>query len=277
MLVGRGSELKTLEGIVDQVRSGGSSALLVRGEPGVGKTALLDELVRLADDFLVIRIEGIESELQLGYAALHRVVLPFMDRIDGLPEPQRVAIRTTFGLDTSAPSDRFLVGLAVLTLLGDTERGEPLLVVVDDAHWLDQDSLGALAFVARRLQADRVALVFAARDPLVAGFPAQGLVALQVSRLEDEPARELLASLVSVPVPGQVAAKIVAATGGNPLALTGLVDELTGAQLAGVSALPDPLPTGEVVQATLSARSTSFPTKPKWPCFSRPPNRRRTA
>jgi DNA-binding CsgD family transcriptional regulator len=259
VLVGRSSELAKLGGIVDEVRSGGSSALLVRGEAGVGKTVLLDELVRLADDFLVIRIEGIESELQLGYAALHRVVLPFMDRIDPLPEPQRVAIRTTFGLETSARSDRFLVGLAVLTLLGDAERSTPLLVVVDDAQWLDQDSLGALAFVARRLQADRVALVLAARDPLGGGFPTQGLEKLVVGRLKDEPARELLTSLVSVPVPGQVAAKIVAATGGNPLALTGLVEELTGAQLAGVSALPDPLPTGELVQATFARQVNLLP------------------
>ncbi len=247
MLLGRSSELEALAGTVDHVRSGGSSALLIRGEPGVGKTALLDELVRLADDFLVIRIEGIESELQLDYAALHRVVVPFMHLIDRLPEPQRVAIRTAFGLETSARPDRFLVGLAALTILGDTERSAPLLVVVDDAHWLDRDSLSALAFVARRLQADRVALVFAARDPLVEGFPNQGMQDLPVGRLANEPARELLASLVSSPIPGQVAAKIVAATGGNPLALTGLVEELTASQLAGVSPLPDPLPTADLV------------------------------
>jgi DNA-binding CsgD family transcriptional regulator len=259
MLLGRSSELENLAEMIDHVRSGGSSALLIRGEPGVGKTALLDELVRLADDFLVIRIEGIESELQLDYAALHRVVLPFMHLVDRLPEPQRVAIRTAFGLDTSARTDRFLVGLAVLTILGDTERSAPLLVVVDDAHWLDRDSLAALAFVVRRLQADRVALVFAARDPLVAGFPTQGFQDLPLSRLANEPARELLGSLVSTPVPGQVAAKIVAATGGNPLALTGLVEELTPSQLAGVSALPDPLPTADLVHGTFARQVDLLP------------------
>jgi DNA-binding CsgD family transcriptional regulator len=259
MFVGRASELEVFSGIVDEVRSGGSAALLLRGEPGVGKTALLDELVRLTDDFVVIRIEGVESELQLGYAALHRVVLPFIDRIDRLPRPQRVALRTAFGLETSARPDRFLVGLAVLTLLGGTERRAPLLVVVDDAHWLDRDSLAALAFVARRLQADRVALVFATRDSLDSGFPARGLSTLQVGRLENEPARELLASLVSFQIPGQVAAKVVAATGGNPLALTGLVEELTASQLAGVSALPDPLPTGELAQASFARQVNLLP------------------
>jgi DNA-binding CsgD family transcriptional regulator len=259
VLVGRDSELAVLGGILDEVRGGGSSTLLIRGEPGVGKTALFDELARLAQDFIVVRVEGIESELQLDYAALHRVVLPFIDRIDLLPELQRVAIRKAFGQDISARVDRFLVGLAVLTLFGDPERSAPLLVAVDDAPWLDQDSLVALAFVARRLHADRVALVFAARDPLGAGFPLQGLPVLQVSRLGNEPARELLASLVPFGVPGQVAAKVVAATGGNPLAMTGLVEELTESQLSGVSALPDPLPTGELVQATFMRQINRLP------------------
>jgi DNA-binding CsgD family transcriptional regulator len=259
MLVGRDFELEALGGVLDEVRGGGSAALVLRGEPGVGKTALLDELARLAHDFIVIRIEGVESELQLDYAALHRVVLPFTDRIDLLPELQLVAIRKAFGQYSSARVDRFLVGLAVLTLFGDPERRAPLLVAVDDAPWLDQDSLAALAFVARRLQADRVALVFAARDPLGASFPLQGLPVLHISRLENEPARELVASLVPFRVPGQVVAKILAATGGNPLALTGLVEELTSSQLSGVSALPDPLPTGELVQATFMRQLNRLP------------------
>ena len=207
VLVGRSSELEALAEVIDRVRSGGSASLVIRGEPGVGKTVLLDELVNRAHDFRVIRTEGIESEFQLDYAALHRAVLPFMDQIDRLPTPQREALQAAFGLSVSGRSDRFLVGLAALTLFGDSERNEPLLIVVDDAHWLDKDSMAALAFVGRRLQADRVALVFAAHDDFVPTLPTQGLPELHVKELEDEPARQLLASLVPTPIQGLVAGK----------------------------------------------------------------------
>lgn len=258
-LVGRSAELGVLRGVIDQARSGGSATLLVAGEPGVGKSALLDQLTRLADGFHVVRTEGIESELQLDYAALHRILLPFMDRIDRLPPPQRDALRAAFGLSASGASDRFLVGLAALTLLGDTQRTLPLLLLVDDAHWLDQDSLAALAFVGRRLHADRVALVFAVRDSVVAQLPTQGLPELHVKGLDDESAREFLASLVSTPIQAQVAARIVAATGGNPLALTGLADELSASQLAGTSALPDPLPAGGLIESRFAREVQLLP------------------
>jgi AAA ATPase domain len=179
MLVGRGPELEQFRHVVDRARSGRSATLVIRGEPGVGKTALLDELENLAYDFRVVRTEGIESELQLDYAALHCILLPFFDRIHQLPAPQRDAIEAAFGLSTAGRPDQFLVGLAALTLLGDPERTAPLLVVVDDAHCLDQDSMTALAFVGRRLQADRVALVFAVRDSFADQMPTKGLPELQ--------------------------------------------------------------------------------------------------
>jgi DNA-binding CsgD family transcriptional regulator len=259
MLVGRSAELDVLADVIARGRSGGSATLVVRGEAGVGKTVLLDALVDLAHDFLVVRTEGIESELQLGYAALHRIVLPLIDQVDRLPAPQRDAIQAAFGLSASGRADRFLVGLAALTLLGDPERSAPLLVVVDDAHWLDPDSMAALAFVGRRLQADRVVLVFGVRDSFVAGLPVQGLPELLVEGLDDDAARGLLASLIATPIRAQVAAKIVAATKGNPLALTGLAGELTASQLAGLSALPDPLPAGELIEARFARQVHLLP------------------
>jgi hypothetical protein len=239
--------------------TGGGATLVIRGEPGVGKTVLLDELEALACDFRVIRTDGIESELQLGYAALHRIVLPLVDRIPHLPAPQRDAVQAAFGLSATGRPDQFLIGLATLTLLGDPDRTAPVLVVVDDAHWLDQDSRAALAFVGRRLQADGVALVFAVRDSFADQGPTKGLPELHVKGLADVPARELLASLASTPIQDGVAAKIIAATAGNPLALTGLAGELTESQLAGLSPLPDPLPASGLIEARFARQVRLLP------------------
>jgi DNA-binding CsgD family transcriptional regulator len=257
MLVGRTAELDELRSVVNRALSGEGATLVIRGEPGVGKTALLDELETLVQDFRVIHIEGIESELQLDYAALHRIILPFVDRIPQLPAPQRDAIQAAFGLSATGRPDRFLVGLATLTLLGDPERTTPLLVVVDDAHWLDEESMTALAFVGRRLQADGVALVFAIRDSFA--DLTKGLPELHVKGLAEDATRELLASLASTPILQQVAIEIIAATAGNPLALAGLAGELTESQLAGLSPLPDPLPTGEQIEARFARQVQVLP------------------
>ena len=259
MLLGRKDELAVLADVITQGRSGGSATIVLSGEPGVGKTELLNALVGLGDDFLVVRTEGIESELQLGYAALHRILLPFIDQVGGLPAPQRDAIQAAFGLSAAGRADRFLVGLAALTLLGDPDRSAPLLVVVDDAHWLDPDSMAALAFVARRLQADRVVLAFGVRDALVAGLPIQGMPEMVVKGLDEDASRELLASLVPTPIRAHVAVRIVAATQGNPLALKGLAQELTASQLAGLSALPDPLPAGGLIEARFARQLHLLP------------------
>jgi DNA-binding CsgD family transcriptional regulator len=259
VLVGRSFELGELRHITERARSGDSATLVIRGEPGVGKTVLLDELETLAYDFRVIRTGGVESELKLDYAALHRIVLPFMDQVSQLPAPQRNAIEAAFGLSATGRPDQFLVGLATLTLLGDSERSTPLLVIVDDAHWLDTDSMTALAFVGRRLHADHVALVFAVRDFFADQGSTRGLPELHVKGLAEDPARELLTSLASTPVQEQVAVEIIAATAGNPLALSGLATELTEAQLAGLSPLPDPLPTGELIEATFARQVELLP------------------
>ena len=259
MVVGRRAELNVLAEMVDRVRAGGSATILIQGEPGVGKTALLEQLETLAEGFAFIRTEGIQSELQLDYAALHRIVLPFTDRIDQLPARQRGALEAALGLSEHGGSDRFLVGLAVLTLLGDPERIAPLLIVVDDAHWLDRDSMAVLAFVARRLHADRIALVFAMRDSVAATLPTQGLPELHVNGLDETNARKLLASFVSTPIDDRVVTKAVLETRGNPLALAGLARELTALQLAGLSALPDPLPAGEAIEARFARQIQLLP------------------
>ena len=138
---------------------------MLRGEAGIGKTALLQYLIAAASDLMVVRAVGVESEMELAYASLHQLCAPLLDRLPRLPEPQRQALETVFGLSSGAVPDRFLVGLAVLSLFSEIAEERPLLCVVDDAQWLDQASALTLAFVARRLQADPVGIVFSAREP----------------------------------------------------------------------------------------------------------------
>jgi predicted ATPase len=162
-LTGRRSEREELERLLDAVRAGESTALVVRGEPGVGKTALLDYLADQATDFRVARAVGVQSEMELAFSALHQLLAPMLDRMERLPDPQRDALRTCFGLSPGPPPDRFFIGLAVLNLLSDVAEVQPLLCLIDDEQWLDEASAQVFAFVARRLQAESVALVFAAR------------------------------------------------------------------------------------------------------------------
>jgi len=236
-----------------------SGALVLRGEAGIGKTALLNSMVEAAGDLSVVRLEGIESEMQLGYAALHRLLLPYLSRLEHLPEPQRDALQSAFGLTSLAPADRFLVGLAALSLLGDVAQVDPLLIVVDDAQWLDRESVATLVFVARRLHADRIALVFAARESLEIGAVFQGVPELGVRGLDDESARHLLTASVTAPVSYQVAGRIIAVTRGNPLALKELSSELTSDHLIEHALLPDPLPIGELIEARFLRQVRQLP------------------
>ena len=164
-LTGRSSELSVLDRLVDAVRAGQSQVLVISGEPGVGKTALLDYLAGRASGCRVERAAGVQSEMELAYAGLHQLCLPLLDRLDRLPGPQREALRTAFGQNAGPAPDRFLVGLAVLGLLSEAAAERPLLCVVDDFRWLDRASAQVVGFVARRLAAEPVGLVFAARDP----------------------------------------------------------------------------------------------------------------
>src|SRR6204780_338113 len=187
-LRGRAAEVKVLAGLVAAVRSGQSRVLVVRGEPGTGKTALLDELAARASDCQVVRVSGLQSEMEFAFAGLHQVLAPMLDRLERLPAPQAEALRTVFGISAGPPPDRFLVALAVLSLLAETAADRPLVCVIDDEHWLDQASAQALGFAARRLAADPVALVFGARLP---GPELDGLPELVVGGLADADARAL--------------------------------------------------------------------------------------
>ena len=173
VLVGRSAERKVLGGLLARAADGYSGALVLRGETGVGKTALLDETAAAAaaDGMQTARLTGVEAETQLGYAGLHRFLLPFAGQLEQLPGPQREALRSTFGLVAGPPADRFLVALAVLTLLAEAASAAPLVCVVDDVQWLDPESAVVLGFVARRLYAERVVLLFAVRG---AGRPSLG-------------------------------------------------------------------------------------------------------
>ena len=209
--------------------------LVVRGEPGVGKSALLDYLAGRAAGCRVVRASGVESEMELAFAGLHQLLTPVLDRAERLPEPQREALRTAFGLSAGPAPERFLVGLAVLGLLSEAAEGQPLICVVDDEQWLDRASVQALGFVARRLAADPVGLVFAARVP---GPELAGLPELLVRGLGEEDARALLDSALPWPVDERVRDLIVAETRGNPLALLELPRGLAPAELAGGFGLP---------------------------------------
>src|ERR1700736_4022991 len=165
MLQGRRDECEALDSQLQRVRAGASSVLVVRGEAGVGKTALLEYVAERASACRIVRGAGVESEMELAFAGLHQLCAPMLDGLDGLPGPQRDALRVAFGLQDGAAPNRFLVALAVLSLLAEAAEVEPLVCLVDDAQWLDRASAQALAFVARRLLAEHVAMVFSIRVP----------------------------------------------------------------------------------------------------------------
>jgi len=234
-LRGRRSECAACDDLVAAVRRGESRVLVVRGEAGIGKSALLAYLVGAASDLTIVRAIGVESEMELAFASLYQFCAPMLDRLEWLPAPQRDALKIVFGLAQGPVPDRFLVGLAVLSLLSEATGERPVLCVVDDAQWLDHSSALTLAFVARRLLAERVGLVFGAR---AVGDALRGLPQLEMRGLGVKDARALLTSAVRFPLDEQIRDRIVAETRGNPLALLELPRGLTAAQLAGGFGLP---------------------------------------
>src|ERR1700677_505274 len=234
-LTGRRNERDALDRLLEAVRAGESRALVVCGDPGVGKTALLDYLAGQASGCRVARAAGVQSEMELAFAGLHQLCAPILDRLDRVLVPQRDALRTAFGISAGPPPDLFAVGLAVLGLLSEVAGERPLICLVDDEQWLNRASAQVLAFVARRLAAEPVGLVFAARKPTddVAGLPE-----LLVRGLREGEARALLDSVLAGPLDARVRDRIVAETRGNPLALLELPRGLTSAQLAGGFGLP---------------------------------------
>ncbi|GAA2209561.1 LuxR family transcriptional regulator [Nonomuraea monospora] len=258
-LRGRQAECEALDRLVATVQGGRSSMLVLRGEAGIGKSALLEYARDSAAGCRIAKAAGVESEMELAYGGLHQLCAPFLDRLDRLPEPQRAALGTAFGLCAGTPPDRFLVGLAVLSLLADASDREPLVCLVDDAQWLDRVSAQTLAFVARRLLAERVGLVLAVREPSADSEPTglthaelTGLPQTEVGRLGDGDARALLDSVTPGRLDERVRDRIVAEAQGNPLALLELPRGLTPAELAGGFGRPDARPpAGQIEQSFL--------------------------
>jgi DNA-binding CsgD family transcriptional regulator len=230
--LGRTSEREVLDRLLENVRGGQSAVLVIRGEAGVGKTALLHYCARQASGFRVAKIAGVESEMELPFAGLHQLCAPMLDRLDALPEPQRAALGVALGVSSGAAPDRFLVALAALSLLAEVAAERPLLCLVDDAQWLDAASGQVLGFVARRLLAESVAIVFAVRDP-TDEHELVGLPELALGGLPEQDARALLATVLPGRLEERVRDRLVAETRGNPLALLELPRGLTATPLPG--------------------------------------------
>src|SRR5689334_10381892 len=255
-LRGRASECALLDDLVTAIRGGEARSLVLRGEAGIGKTALLEYLIDSAADVTVVRAVGMESEMELAYASLHQLCAPLLDRLEEVPTPQRQAIETVFGMNAGAAPDRFLVGLAVLSLFAAVAERRPLLCVVDDAQWLDQTSGLTLAFVARRLLAERVGIVFGAREP---GEELRHIPQLEVRGVRDSDARALLSSAVRFKLDEAVRDRIVAETRGNPLALLELPRGMTATQLAGGFGLPEAQALTSHIEASFTRRIDALP------------------
>jgi DNA-binding CsgD family transcriptional regulator len=255
-ILGRTTERSVLADLLAGAGAGRGCAFVLRGDAGVGKTALLDDMVRSADGFEVMRIAGIESEMHLSFAGLHALLLPYLAHRSDLPAPQRNALESAFGLSPGDPADRFLVALSILTMLDKVAETRPVCCVVEDAQWLDSESLTALAFVGRRLRADRIGLFFSTR----AGYRVlDGLPEMQLDGLGDEFARRLLESTVTGRLDPRVAAVLVAEARGNPLALVEFARALTAEQLAGVARVPDQLPLGERLEHHFQGQIKELP------------------
>jgi DNA-binding CsgD family transcriptional regulator len=255
-LLGRDAECEVLDRCLERVRGGQGSVVVVCGEPGIGKTALLEYAIDSASGFRVDRAAGVESEMELPFAALQQLCAPMLDRLERLPGPQRNALRVAFGLSGGDPPDRFLVALAVLSLQSETAQEQPLLVVVDDAQWLDPASAQALAFVARRLLAEPLALVFATLEQ---SQELTGLPHLVVKGLSDEDARALLRSAVHFRVDEAVERRIITEARGNPLALLELPRALATTGLAGGFSLPVEVPRYGRIEEAFRRRLAMLP------------------
>jgi len=256
-LIDRQAERGVLEGLLEAIRAGESRALVVSGEAGVGKTALLEYLSQQASGCRLARAAGVQSEMELPFAGLHQLCAPMLDNLPHLPRPQREALRTAFGISAGSAPDRFLVGLAVLSLLSDAAEQQPLVCVVDDEQWLDRASAHVLGFVARRLVAESVGLIFAAR---VSSSELMGLPELAVEGLSESDARALLDAALAGPVDSPVLDRIVAETRGNPLALLELSRAVSPRQVAGGFWLPGAVRLSGGIEEHFRQRIEALPT-----------------
>ena len=260
MLAGRGTECARLDQLLAEAQLGRSAVLLLRGEAGIGKSALLDYAAERAEGCRVLRAIGAEWEMELPFAGLHQLLGGLLDGRERLPAPQRDAVATAFGLSSGPQPDRFLVGLAVLSLLSDAAEEHPLVCLIDDVQWLDRSSAQVLAFVARRLAAESVVLVFAERDSSALEELA-GLPELRLGGLPDASARELLASVIAAPVDERVRARILAETRGNPLALLELPRDFSANEFAGGFGVPGDGSLPGRIEASFRRRVQQLPTE----------------
>src|SRR4029077_1975035 len=255
-LLGRQREREVLDRVLEAARDGHGGVLALYGEPGVGKTALLDYAAEAGADSTVARGVGGEGERERAFAPVHQLCSPNLHLMEHLPEPQRVALEVALGLSTGPPPNTFLVGLAVLNLVSEAADEQPLVCLVDDAQWLDHASARVLAFVARRLVAERIAMVFAAREAIDS---LRGVGELRVEPLNRRDARALLDSVLPARLDERVLERIVAETRGNPLALLELPRGLTPAQLAGGFGLPGALPLSVRIEESFTRRLAQLP------------------
>lgn len=255
MLHGRERERREIAALIDEAWTARGGALVLRGEPGVGKSVLLDDAVAGGEGMRVLRTQGIESESPLAFAALHRFLRPVLDHVERLPAPQARALRAAFGQSDDEGIDRFLVFLGALSLLAEAAEDGPVLGIVDDAQWLDDASAAALLFIARRLQVERIALLFGVREDDTRGFAGGDLPQLRVQGLDRDAAAALLTERAGVPVSAEVCDRLMGTTGGNPLALVEMPDVLTTDQLGGSTRLPARLPVTEGVERVFLDRS----------------------
>ena len=259
-LFGRDGEVSSLLELLHGGLEGRSGCLVVHGEAGSGKTALLDRAARAAAGFATVQVVGFESEMELSFAGLHRLLASLDEPRRDLPGRQREALDFVFGEGHGASINPFMAGLASLTAISRQAVEQPLLCIVDDAQWLDHESLVTLAFVARRLLADRVVMLFGVRAPAVESVSLlAGIPQMQVSGLADREARAMLRSAVDVPIAASVADRITAESNGSPLAIAELAMSLTPAQLSGTNALPAVLPIGPRLEAHFLERVQALP------------------
>ncbi|GAA1018729.1 LuxR C-terminal-related transcriptional regulator [Acrocarpospora pleiomorpha] len=253
-LFGRDDERRRLDRLLGNARNGHGGSLLITGEPGIGKTALLEAATTGAAGVTMFRLDGFESEMELPFAAIQRLTIPLSDHFPALSERQREAIRVASGIAEGPPPDRFLVGLGVLGLFAAAAATTPVVCAVDDAHLLDQESLDVMAFVARRIAVEPVALLFAARDEKDITTRLAGVPELLVEGLNQESATALLRRSPATPIDPATAAAIARATGGNPLALIDLAEELSARDRTGLGFGADPIPVGRRLEAHYARR-----------------------
>ncbi len=255
-LLGRRRERELLNRVLEAAGEGDGGALVIHGEAGVGKTALLEYAVEAARAFRVLRTVGVEAEMELPFAALQQLCTPIFELNQHLPPPQRDALAVAFGLSAGQPPNPFLVGLAVLGLMSEAAEERPLLCAVDDAQWLDRASARALVFVARRLLAEKISLLFAARDP---GDVFAGLPDARVDGLNARDARTLLESVLPARLDDRILERLIVEARGNPLALLEMPRGLSPSQLAGGFGLPRALPLSSQIEENFARRLGKLP------------------